>query len=209
MPDVSGAGSLICSVMKIHTNLLALLFVITALPASAIEAPLVPQKGASFGIESKSDPRLWVFWGRLEAAVESRQLTAIAALYETNHVTDVELKSELARWRQIVAKGIKPKFPYFKVLSDLPPESNAFWTATAHRLTRHEVSCFVTARYEIGGQNIWKQMTLPLVFVGDSLQIVPSEKVADQGREPGGPADGNHPSSSETNRTSVAAGSRR
>jgi hypothetical protein len=198
--------------MKMHApSLLSLLLAFTGLPSSAGEPPLdsVRPKDASLETEGKSDPRLWVFWGRLEAAVESRQLDAIAALYQTNDVTAVELKSELARWRQIVAEGVKPKGPFFKVLSHLPPESHAYWTTNAHRLTRHEVTCFVIAAYMVGGQNKWEQMTLPLVLVGDSLLIVPSEKVSTKGIEQGGPATGSQPIRPETNRTSGAAGSRR
>ena len=143
------------------------------------------------------------FGTRLETAVESRELASVAALYQTNGVAAVELKSELARWRQLVAEGAKPRGPFFKSLSHLPPESHEYWEAQAHRLTRHPVTDFAIVQFQ-GGY----QMTLPLFLVGNTLLIVPSEKI-NKGIEPGGAADGSQPFRPQTNTTPPAAGSRR
>lgn len=116
---------------------------------------------------------------RLEAAVASREVASVAALYQTNDVSAVEWKSELSRWRLVLEEGAKPSPPFLKILSQLPPESHDYWEAQAHRLTRHQVTAFAMVRFQNGSQ-----MTLPLVLVGDRLLIVPSEKISTKGIEP-------------------------
>lgn len=119
---------------------------------------------------------------RLEAAIASREVAAVAALYQTNEVSAVEWTSELARWRPVLEKGAKPSPPFLKILSQLPPESKKHWEAEAHRRTRQQVTAFAM----VGFQNA-SQMTMPLVLVGDKLLIVPSEKLAARGIEPAAP----------------------
>jgi hypothetical protein len=83
------------------------------------------------------------FRNRLELASQSQQLASIAALYQTNDVTAMEFKSELARWQRVLAEGPKPPQLFCKPLSRLPPESHEYWAAAAKRLTRHQVTHFV------------------------------------------------------------------
>ncbi len=139
---------------------------------------------------------------RLEAAVSSRDVASVAALYQTNDVSPAEMKSELARWRPVLGKGAKPSPPYLKVLSRLPPESHEFWQAQAHRLTRHQVTAFAIVRFQDGSQ-----MELPLALVGEKFLIVPSEKISTKVPEPGGAANRSQPPSPSTNRPASAAGS--
>ncbi len=119
---------------------------------------------------------------RLEAAIASREFASVAALYQSNEVSAVEWTSELARWRPVLEEGAKPSPPFMKNLSQLPPESQKYWEAEAHRRTRHQVTAFAMVRFQNGSQ-----MTLPLNLVGDKLLIVPSEKVATRGIEPVAP----------------------
>jgi hypothetical protein len=197
--------------MKIYAPaLLLLLLAFPSLSSWAGETPegSVPRKSASQ--ESlKANAIYDDFKNRLEVALASRELAAVAALYRTNDVTAVELKSELARWQQPVAEGAKATPPYLKTLSELPPESHDYWEAQAHRVTRHKVTHFALVGYIVRGERILRQETLPLVLVGNRLLIVPSEKIADQGIEPGGAMNRSQPIRSDTNRPSAAAGSGR
>jgi hypothetical protein len=163
--------------MKTHAlRVLLLLPTITALLSSAsgaLPSSDPPRDGSD--IQKEMAPIVAAykdFSTRLESAVESRELASVAALYQTNGPTAVELKSELARWRQLIAKGAKARSPYFKSLSHLPPESHQYWEAKAHRWTRHPVTDFAILHFQDGSQ-----MTLPLFLVGSTLLIVPSEKI--------------------------------
>ena len=142
------------------------------------------------------------FKARLEAVIARREVAGFADLYQTNGVTAEELESELVRWRHMAGEDAKTVFLFFKELSKLPPESHEFWSAEAHRLTKHEVTHFAFVR---SGSRV--RLILPLFVVDDKLLIVPSEKIIANGVEPSGPA--SQPIRSETNRTSPAAGSRR
>ena len=117
--------------MKIYAPaLLLLLLAFPSLSSWAGETPegSLPRKSASQ--ESlKANAIYDDFKNRLEVALASRELAAVAALYRTNDVTAVELKSELARRQQPVAKGAKATPPYLKTLSELPPESHDYWEA--------------------------------------------------------------------------------
>src|ERR1043166_817665 len=146
------------------------------------------------------------FSSRLEAAVEHRDLAAIQALYQTNGVAAQELKLEMARWPDLLAGDAKGREGlYFKELSTLPPQAREAHTERARRLTKHEVTHLVLVRLPAG-----YQLTLPLVLVGDKLQVVPSERRNTASSiEPNGAANGSQPIRSETNQTPPAAGSRR
>lgn len=112
------------------------------------------------------------FSSRLEAVIESRDLVAIQALYQTNGVGVEEFKIELGRWRQIFGEGAKPRVSmYFKELSTLPPQAHELWEEQARRLTKHEVTHLAFVR---SGTRV--VLMFPLVVVKDRLLIVPSEK---------------------------------
>ena len=128
------------------------------------------------------------FSDRFEAAFTSRELASVAALYQTNGASALELKSELARWRQVVEEGARPMPPYLKIFSELSPESKKYWEAQAHRLTLHQVTAVAAIRFQGGFQ-----MALPLVLVGDKFLIVPSEKIASKSIESGGAEDASQP----------------
>jgi len=192
--------------MKIHgPTLLSFLVAFAGLPSSAGEPSSGSVRPKDAKLRDQKEIALYEdFRDRWEAAIASRELVSVAALYQTNGVSAIELKAELARWRQVVDEGAKPMPPYLKILSELPPESHAFWTAQAHHLTRHEITAVAMIRFQGGFQT-----TLPLVLVGDRLLIVPSDKISNKGMEQGGPADGSQPMRSGTNQTPGAAGSRR
>jgi len=141
---------------------------------------------------------------RMEAAVDSGDPASIAALYQTNDVTADELKSELARWRRVLGDGAKPVSQIFKVLHELPPESNAFWTWQAQRATRHYVTHILFLHFTDGAQ-----LMLPAVCEPGKLFFVTSEKLTTKRIEPGHPANGSQPSGPQTNQPSHPAGSRR
>jgi hypothetical protein len=109
---------------------------------------------------------------RLEEAFTSSGIDSVAVLYQTNGVSALVIKSEFARWRQVVEKGAKPMPPFLKIFSELSPESRRYWEAYVHRLTQRQVSAIAAIRFQGGFQ-----MTLPLVLVGDRLLVVPSEKI--------------------------------
>jgi hypothetical protein len=143
------------------------------------------------------------FRSRLEAAIQSRKIPAISALYQTNGVDAEDLKSELARWQPMIAEDAKRVSLFGKDLSRLPPKAHDFWTAQARRLTEREVAYFIFVQSENG-----IRLTLPLVVDGDRLLIVPSDKkTGSSGIEPSGSTNGSQPTGSKTNRTSSAAGS--
>ena len=144
------------------------------------------------------------FKNRLEAAVAGRELASIAALYQTNDVSAIELKSELARWQRVVAEGARPMAPYLKTLSELPPESHDFWEAGALRRTRHQVTHFSIQKFIT--KTTTDELILPLVLVGDKLMIVPSEKISTKGIEPDGGVSRSQQFRPGTNRAPPAAG---
>jgi hypothetical protein len=148
------------------------------------------------------------FESRLRAAVEGRDLVAIQRLYQTNGVAEETLKFELGRWKQLLDENtnVRPGL-WFKELATLPPKARLHWTEYAHRLTDREVTHLCFLAFSPG--NV-VQLGLPLVVVDDRFLIVPSEKRSMASRiEQDGAANGSQPIRPETNRTSVAAGSRR
>ena len=132
-------------------------------PNSSSETP-VP-------LAPKSDP-FADFFRSLNAAIESRDLGAIMALYETNGVTTEALKVELARWRDTLPGDIKQRLTLFgKDLKTLPSEgARNFWGERARSLTKREVTHLVFVQF---GTEI--RLTLPLILVNDRLLIVPSD----------------------------------
>ena len=132
-------------------------------PNSASETP-VP-------LAPKSD-HFADFFRSLNAAIESRDLGAIMALYETNGVTTEASKVELARWRDTLPEDTKQRVTLFgKDLKALPSEgARNFWGERARRLTKREVTHLVFVQI---GTEI--RLTLPLILVNDRLLIVPSD----------------------------------
>jgi hypothetical protein len=171
------------------------------------EPPLLPDLAADSGLVTEQETSAPLpphsdlysdFTGRLEAAIENRNLVAIQALYQTNGVGAGEFKIELARWQRVLDKSAKPGVStYFKELGTLPPQAHKIWEEQARRLTKHEVTHLVFVRSGTG-----VGLVLPLVVVGDELLIVPSEK---RNTESCCPANGSQPIRSETNRTPGAA----
>jgi hypothetical protein len=146
------------------------------------------------------------FISRLEAAIESRDVVSIQALYETRGVAPEKMKIELSRWRKLLHEEARTRVSlYGKELSTLPPKAREVWGERAHHLTKHEVTHMALVKFGTG-----VGLMLPLVVVDDRLLIVPSDNVeVGSDIEPIGPANGSQPVRSETNATSSAAGSRR
>jgi hypothetical protein len=123
------------------------------------------------------------FQKRLEAAIESRDLVVIQALYQTNGIAAEDLKVEMARWPSLLRGEAKAGVAlWFKELSTLPPQARVIHTERARSLTKYEVTHLVFVGLPAG-----YQVTFPLVLVGDRLLIVPSDKAA-VGIEPSGAA---------------------
>ena len=158
------------------------------------------------GAQSPTPDHYRAFFTHFEAAVASRDLGAIEALYQTNSVTAQELKLEMARWPDLLAGEAKERMAwFFKELSTLPPQAREAHTGRAHRLTKHEVTHLASLQLPSGFR-----LTLPLVLADGRLLIVPSEKRNATPRiEQIGPANERQPDRSGTNQTSSAAGPRR
>jgi hypothetical protein len=149
--------------------------------------------------------RMIDFQKRLEAAIETRDLVVIQALYQTNGIAAEDLKLEMARWPTLLSGEAKGGVAlFFKELSTLPPQARVAHTEQAQRLTKYEVTHLVLVRLPAG-----YTLTFPLVLLGDRLLIVPSEKILSKGIEPNGAANRSQPIRSGTNSTSSAAASRR
>ena len=145
------------------------------------------------------------FAGRLEAAVGTRDVRAVIALYQTNGVPAAELAGEVANWQRTLADDAQGKLLWYgKELATLPSEqAQRFWSEYVQRLTKRQVTHIVTVRFGGG-----VQFVLPLVSAEGKLWIVPSERNSPR-IEPGGGANRSHPVTSQTNRAPAAAGSRR
>ena len=155
--------------------------------------------------EATPEPRqrpMVYFQKRLEAAIESRDLVVIQALYQTNGIAAEDLKVEMARWPSLLRGEAKAGVAlWFKDLSTLPPQARVIHTERARGLTKHEVTHLAFVGLPAG-----YQVTFPLVLVGDRLLIVPSEKILNKVI---GGTNGSQPFRSETNSMSSVAGSRR
>ncbi len=143
---------------------------------SGLAAEFQPFPGLSEkrGLEIAQVPELDLFSDfrtRMQAALERRNSSGIASLYETNGVTAGELKTEMDRWQRITGENSKSVSVFFKDLNRLPSESFKYWSTEAHRLTKHEVTHFAIVRSG-GGTGL----ILPLVLVDNTLLVVPSEK---------------------------------
>jgi hypothetical protein len=188
-----------------------LLLAVAVAESWAGEPQILPDylKGGSSATirEATPEPRqrpMVDFQKRLEAAIQSRDLVVIQALYQTNGIAAEDLKVEMARWPSLLRGEAKAGVAlWFKELSTLPPQARVIHTERARSLTKYEVTHLVFVGLPAG-----YQVTFPLVLVGDRLLIVPSDKAA-VGIEPSGPAKRSQPIRSETNRTSSAAGSAR
>jgi hypothetical protein len=142
------------------------------------------------------------FQKRLEAAIESRDLDVIQALYQTNGIAAEDLKVEMARWPSLLDGEAKAGVAlFFKELSALPPRARVIHTERAHSLTKYEVTHLVFVRLPAG-----YTLTFPLVLVGDRLLIVPSEEILNKGI---GGTNGSLPFRPEPNQPPAAAGSAR
>ena len=167
--------------------------------------PDYPKSGSSVTTrEATPEPgqRLMVdFQKRLEAAIESRDLVVIRALYQTNGIAAEDLKVEMARWPSLLRGEAKVGIAlWFKELSTLPPQARVIHTQRARSLTKYEVTHLVFVRLPAG-----YQLTLPLVLVEGRLLIVPSDAIkAEVGNQNSG-TNGSQPLRSGTNSTSPAA----
>lgn len=113
------------------------------------------------------------FQTRIKTAVDRRDWAAFEGLYQTNAVTAVDLKRELARWQPLLAPGAGSElYLYFKELGTLPTTAHQFWSGFAQRLTTHKVTHLVHVQNTVGTAFI-----LPLVEVDGRLWIVPSDKI--------------------------------
>jgi hypothetical protein len=189
-----------------------LLLALAAADSWAGEPQILPDylKSGSSATTREATPeprqRLMVdFKTRLEAAIESRDLAVIQALYQTNGIAAEDLKVEMARWPSLLRGEAKGEVGlFFKELSTLPSPARAIHTERARRLTKHEVTHLVLVRLPAG-----YQLTLPLVVIEGRLLIVPSDAIkADVGNQ-NGATNGSQQLRSGTNSTSSAAGSRR
>jgi hypothetical protein len=145
------------------------------------------------------------FADRLEAVVETRDVSAVIALYQTNGVPAAELAGEVARWQRILADYAQGKLLWYgKELATLPSEqAQRFWSEYVRGLTKRQVTHTVTVRFGGG-----VQFVLPLVSAKGKLWIVSSEKNSPR-IEPDGAANRSQPVQRQTNRPSAAAGSGR
>jgi hypothetical protein len=155
-----------------------LLLALAAVDSWAGEPQILPDylKSGSSATTREATPgprqRLMVdFQKRLEAAIESRDLVVIQALYQTNGIAAEDLKVDMARWPSLLRGEAKAGVAlFFKDLSTLPPQAREIHTERARRLTKHEVTHLVFVRLPAGCQ-----LTLPLVLVEGRLLIVPSD----------------------------------
>jgi len=160
---------------------LLLLLAFASAPSWAGEIQLLPDFLTSVSVSTEQETSVPLarrsdlfgdFRSHLEAAIESRDLVAIQAVYQTNGVAAEELNLELSRWRQMLGEDANVRMTlYYKELSTLPPQAHKFWEEQAHHLTKHEVTHLVFVQRGTG-----VRLMLPLVVVGDRLLIVPSNK---------------------------------
>ncbi len=194
---------------KVALQVFLLLIALATADSCVGEPQILPDyfksAGAAATREAPHEPfhRLMVdFQKRLEAAIESRDLVVIQALYQTNGIAAEDLRVEMARWPSLLRGEARAGVAlWFKELSTLPPQARVIHTERAHSLTQYEVTHLVIVRLPTG-----YQVTFPLVLVGDRLLMLPSDKAVVV-IEPSGAANGSQSIRSETNRTSSAAGS--
>jgi hypothetical protein len=150
------------------------------------------------------------FSDRLNAAIQTQNVAALRALYQTNGVSAEQLNDELSRWQPMLEGdansrvSIRIQGTVFRDFS----RSHKMWKNLAERLTTHKATHLVNLRTTAG---YWM---LPLVEVEGRLLIVPSDKSRDMGLrlkdvQPDGAANESQPVPSNTNSTPGAAGSRR
>ena len=108
---------------------------------------------------------------KIDAAIASRDINSIMALYQTNGVAAEALRVEVARWRQTLPQNAGQHFVVFgKELRTLPSaEAREFWSEHAHRLTHRPVTHLAM----VHGTGV--QLIVPLVLSGERLLIVPSD----------------------------------
>ena len=159
--------------------------------------------------ESPGNNPVVVFEHSLKEAFERADVVAIQALYQTNGLSANELNLELARWRTWFAEDPKPR--YLGMMLRTLSIANKWWEDRVRALTTHEATHLagVTCRSE----EVTGTIEFPLIEVEGRLLLVVSDKRTSPLGWPrvqqDGPADGGQPSSSETNRTSGAAGRHR
>lgn len=138
----------------------------------AAEPPSPPSRlGGGTGVAVSN--LLADFASRLNAAIESRNLVAIQALYQTNGVSVEELTIERDRWHRLFAENTGARLnSYFKELDKLPPQARVLWTTRAHQMTTRQVS-HLAAIYAVNQVRVL--LELPLAVCDDRLWIVPSD----------------------------------
>jgi hypothetical protein len=176
------------------------------------EAPLSPPRvvvggnvmgaEASFGTVLPEANSFRDFLRRLNAAVETRDMVALQALYQTNGSSAQQLNDELGRWRPMFEEDAKHRVSIqinrciFRDFS----RSNKLWKKLAERLTTHKATHLLELMASTG---FWM---LPLVEVESRMLIVPSDKSQDMSLRW---EDDQDRGAQDTNRASSAAGARR
>jgi hypothetical protein len=183
------------SSMKTNLRIVLTFLALASIAASAQQPP------ASWPITEPTLSQFTDFKSRLQAAIDTRELASIKALYQTNNVCDEELNSDLTRWQPMLGQDAATLLLYFKDLSTLPPESLEFWSAKAHRLTQHQVTHFALVRSGTA------QLTVPLILADNKFLIVPSEKLTKNGSEPAPGPSHSQPVRPQTNPAPVSPGS--
>jgi hypothetical protein len=145
------------------------------------------------------------FGDRLEAALKTRKLSEIMALYRTNAGPDADLTAEQVQWRPLLLQNPDGNIAMFgKELATLPSkEARSYWSNYAQRLTKRPVTHILMVGFEGG-----RRVVLPLVLHKDRLWIVPFDE-SHRRIEPGRAADGSTAIHSETNQTPSSPGNQR
>ncbi|MCX6930692.1 MAG: hypothetical protein NT154_46935, partial [Verrucomicrobia bacterium] len=167
------------------------------------------QQTASGTLLPKANP-IKDFSDRLNAAIQTQNVAALQALYQTNGLSAQQLNDELSRWQPMLEGDAKSRVSIqnqFTVFRDFS-RSNKMWKHLAERLTTHKTTHLVQLKTTAG---TWM---LPLIEVEGRLLIVPSDKSKDTGLrledvQPDGAGNESQPVPSNTNSTPGAAGSRR
>lgn len=148
------------------------------------------------------------FLQRLKAALETRDMVAVQALYQTNGSSAQELKDELGRWQPMLEEDAGHRVSIQErgcVFRDFR-KSSKVWKNFAERVTTHKATHLVRLNTTKGS---W---LLPLVDLEGTLFIVPANKSKDTGLrredvQQDGAADRSQPVRPEIDSTPAAAGS--
>jgi hypothetical protein len=145
-------------------------------PGENVGGKIVSAEGAFENFLPKENP-FSDFRARLRAAVGTRDMAAIKALYQTNGVSAEQLNEELSRWRPMLEGDAASRVSIQNhgcIFRDFS-KSSSIWKHLAERLTTHKATHLVQL---LTTKDYWM---LPLVEVESRLLIVPSDKSKDMG----------------------------